>query len=468
MITEILLDRVLGPGSSPDPLVRARTSNKRFVRSLHQLAEYSPKATGRVLTAYEALIAFGLDKLAEATEWGSAVIGSDPNEPSVTFKRRREALGLTASVVARATGLPEIAIHRADESAMDVPLRDLEKLAEALGLDERLIAVSHGAGGSDQLAARLRSLHAEQPAFTPAAVAVFAEAAWVIRTQARLYTELGLVPSVTFEPSANYGEPNYPAWRHGYFLAAQARQALGLGGEPIHSLRSLCSELCIPVVLASLPRQFAGATIDTGSVRGIVVNTAGYNRNVWTRRFTVAHELGHMLWDPTESLRLVRVDPYDHLEREPSGLPDYVEARANAFAIEFLAPGSAVEDEYRRYPTPASGLQQVMLEFGVSFTAAKHHVRNLLGIGPGVSFDNVSAEPTDEWKGRESFTDDYFPLATPQSRKGEFAGLVVAAEREGVISEDTAASYLKVDVTDYVNARDIVQEIFPVKPRQIA
>ncbi len=72
----------------------------------------------------------------------------------------------------------------------------------------------------------------------------------------------------------------------------------------------------------------------------MAINTQGLNGNVWVRRFTMAHELGHLLWDPDQRLQSLRVDTYRDLEEDPVQRPglDPVEARANAFAIELLAP----------------------------------------------------------------------------------------------------------------------------------
>lgn len=60
-------------GTTPNE--RARSSTKRWVRSRYQLAEWSEGATGAVLTSEEVLVQFGFEKLCEALDKGSAIIG---------------------------------------------------------------------------------------------------------------------------------------------------------------------------------------------------------------------------------------------------------------------------------------------------------------------------------------------------------------------------------------------------------
>ena len=184
------------------------------------------------------------------------------------------------------------------------------------------------------------------------AVVTFAHAASVIRTQCKLQNWLGLkMYDTKFEPNDDYGNSVSPPYKVGYTLADDVRSILGLGHSPIESMRNLVEvRLGIPVVQAKLPQRIAGATIATGhseygEARGIVLNTVGANKNVWVRRATLAHELGHLLFDPSQRLQRVRVDTYQSNEVDPESIvPDCVEQRANAFAIALLAPMEAVRD----------------------------------------------------------------------------------------------------------------------------
>ena len=141
--------------------------------------------------------------------------------------------------------------------------------------------------------------------------------------------------------------------------------------------------LGIPVIQVELPAAIAGATISTNGRGGIVLNTRGANTNVWVRRTTLAHELAHILFDPEVKLAGVRVDSYEQLKRrvmeegEMGPSQDVVEQRANAFAVEFLAPRGAVKQlvpDVAQVSSDAIG--QVMSRFGIGRSAARFHVGN--------------------------------------------------------------------------------------------
>src|SRR5579863_2220000 len=111
------LDNVFGVESRGDsPLARARTSNLVFVRSQDHLSLAKPTATGRKLTAVEALDAYGLETLQEVMDYGSAVLPVSEGEPGITLKSRRLALGLTINDVSRVTGLPAAHVEECEIS----------------------------------------------------------------------------------------------------------------------------------------------------------------------------------------------------------------------------------------------------------------------------------------------------------------------------------------------------------------
>ena len=217
--------------------------------------------------------------------------------------------------------------------------------------------------------------------------------------------------------------------------------------------------LGIPIVQAELPRAIAGATISSNGERGIVLNVEGANANVWIRRATLAHELAHILFDPEEYLSNVRVDSYDDVARNVehgSQSPDHVEQRANAFAVEFLAPREAVKE---LVPSPAqvqaAKIEKVMSTFGIGKAAARFHVGNTWwGQAELPPESAIRATPTDEQRAAEDFTLDFFqPKVTPEQRRGRFALLVAEAAAMGLITADTAAQYLACSEEEFSDAR---------------
>ena len=455
-------------GTTPEE--RARSSMRRFVRSQDGLALDNERATGLRLSAWQALKAYGLETLIEVLEYRSAVLPARPEEPAATLKRQREELGLTREAVARAAGLDVQDVLRAEDPAIRNDIHVLAKLAQALALDEMQISYTSGAGADTELATRLRQMGGRGPQFTPRLVTGLTEAAWVVRAQAQLQTWIDPGNDYwhrypQFEPNDNYGSLNVPSWEHGYYLAEETRRILGLEGRPIESLRSLIEDvLRIPLVQMELPRQIGGATVAVGSRRGLVANTVGHNQNVWVRRATLAHELGHLLWDPDQRLQKVVVDDYEGLfSEQPAGRePSNVEARANAFAIAFLAPRS----EVRRLFLSTNGrdadrVRAVMEVFGISFTAARYHLANTLGIALQL-VGEVSNEPTPEWQGRESYTLDLFrPPSVPLSRRGRLVREVISAEDANLVSEDAAASYLGCTLAEYVANKGALRSYYP-------
>lgn len=463
-------EAVFGPGTGSTLEERARQSSRVFVRSLDQLAFERPGLTGssaRRLTAQEALGAYGFDKLSEVAAEGSAALARTADAAGHPLRERRIQLGLEPRTIARRAGVTEEEVVACEESRR-IGLRTYERIGRALSLDERQIAVSREPVGNAEVAVRLKTIGAEFGALGPLAVSTLAEAAWVAATQLRLQKALGFrVEHHGLETSANYGSPGYPAYEWGYLLAAEARQKLGIGPDtPIPSLRELVEEkFQIPLIQCELGETIAGATIEVDAGRAIVVNTSGRNRLFFIRRATLAHELGHLLFDPAPKLERLRVDEYTEFELAVQQSADPVEQRANAFAVEFLAPGNALVQYFR-----ATGdLAKTVAEYGLGPTATRHQLRNASQGGVVADGRSFPAQNTDEWRqlfsdweGRESFAVDYPAIPTLRaSRAGRFCALAVRAAEDGIVSWDTAAEWLESNIATVRGARDILKDLFP-------
>ena len=462
----------------------ARNSRRRFVRGDTQISLFDPgrSATGHVLTALEAYRTFGLDKLVEAADYGTAIILKRRGAIEESLRGRREELGLTVQSVARATHLSNDAVTTAETNAYDLPIQSLESIAFALGLDESRLAFHPTSDADQSLAVRLRTLQNQSPdayevGLSAGAVLTLAEAVSIVRVQCQLQESLGISSRIVeFDPNTNYGSRGNPSWLVGYNLASETRSILGIGNTPVESMRSLVEEtLGIPVVQARLPENISGATVAVRTsagreFRGIVLNTLGQNENVWVRRATLAHEIGHLLHDPEDRLEKVRVDSYDGNEMDPEDNSfrypsiDYVEQRANAFAIGFLAPNDAIR---RQVSPPIRGedVAIVMRTYGISRTSARFHISNAwYKQHPMPDTDEIPhAYPSDEQIAAENFAADYFTLeTTPIQRRGRFAGLVAAGYDAGLISEQTAAAYLQCEVDEFMNGKNDILEIYPL------
>jgi Zn-dependent peptidase ImmA (M78 family) len=457
-----ILDAVFGAESTGDtPEDRARTSRRRFVRSQHQLTEYHPDATGRIFDATEALRLFGWPVLAELADRPASPILRDSKQPYQVIERKLAELGVSLRQAARKQGWTDESIQRFQQKKQ-VPFRNLEKLARGLDLEnEDQLGIKVDNTGDHQVAARLRTLRSSDPQrFSENTVLDLAESAWTIRKQIELASMIGAaerdaVTRLGFVPSDDYGGHPTPTYLLGYRLAEEARQRLGLGAEaPIASMKELVeAKLGIPVVQLDLFNDLAGATVASRERRGIVVNLQGENSDPLVRRMTVAHELGHFLWDPDSRLERVKVDRYTDLTRNVMRGGRHihpVERRANAFAIEFLAPGDAIRKVFEQAGRGANGLAAVVRTYGISRTAATMHLQNVIRQNIGVDQEPLDmTELSGEWEGSESLAVPLFsPKSVPVSRRGRFAGYVVQALDKALISRDTAASLFGCDPTE--------------------
>jgi Zn-dependent peptidase ImmA (M78 family) len=153
--------------------------------------------------------------------------------------------------------------------------------------------------------------------------------------------------------------------------AREARAALGLDpAAPLHCLLSAVEQRARQsVVVAVLPDGVAGACYRNGVGAVLWVNGAPSQRPQ-RRRFTLAHELGHVWLEHDGSLE---VDTFATLNGRTSN-PHEVEA--NAFAAEFLVPRAGLEQLITREPT----LEEVVVlatHFGVSAIMVVYRLKQL-------------------------------------------------------------------------------------------
>jgi Zn-dependent peptidase ImmA (M78 family) len=151
--------------------------------------------------------------------------------------------------------------------------------------------------------------------------------------------------------------------------ARETRSRLGVAdGAPIGCPLSAVEDgLGLPVVVAELPKAVAGCCWRRGD--GVVLWVNGVHAPV-RRRFTLAHELGHIRCG--HDLR-VAVDTFETLAGKTT---DSREIQANAFAAELLAPASGVASMVDGDPT----LDDVVLiaaRFGISTIAALFRLSSL-------------------------------------------------------------------------------------------
>lgn len=151
--------------------------------------------------------------------------------------------------------------------------------------------------------------------------------------------------------------------------ARECREDLGLdGGAPLACiLTSVEAGFGIPVVVAELPEHIAGACCRIGDEAVLWVN--GTQPPV-RRRFTLAHELGHVRCGHDHGL------PVDTFQTLGGQTTDQREVQANAFAAQLLMPADGVLEHAAREPT-LEDVIAIAARFGVSTIAALYRFNTL-------------------------------------------------------------------------------------------
>ena len=103
---------------------------------------------------------------------------------------------------------------------------------------------------------------------------------------------------------------------------------LGIKELPV-KITDICRRIGIPVKFADLGAEQDGYSVMVDGQPIIVINSLKRN-NTARMRFTVAHELGHIM--------LGHVGVYELVNREPSPEDNEIEQQANIFASRLLAP----------------------------------------------------------------------------------------------------------------------------------
>ncbi|MEU3529141.1 XRE family transcriptional regulator [Streptomyces sp. NPDC038707] len=159
--------------------------------------------------------------------------------------------------------------------------------------------------------------------------------------------------------------------QQGTRLAEAARTAVGRSPRGV-TARGLAEQwektFGLVVAATDLPDGLDGLSWDTGDFRLVLVGRT----DVWTRqRFTLAHELGHILaGDATEELLTEHV--------APSVDQDQAEIRANAFAAELLMPHEEVTQSATEIGSMDRGaLLSLSWDYQVSPSAMATRLRTL-------------------------------------------------------------------------------------------
>lgn len=235
-------------------------------------------------------------------------------------------------------------------------------------------------------------------------------------------------------------------YEEGADLAEQVRRRLGLGVNPIRSVRDLVAERFpwIGLLYAELGSLHAPAGLSFADEKrgpAIVINLQGKNANPLVRRFSLAHELCHLLADARQGTPLASISGFlsdNQLSREQ---------RANGFAARLLCPDSVVH-RLRQY-RDEDAARVLIEEYGLSYPAARLYLQNEAGAYLPVavpeslrSMVEPSAAVLEAEAPRGVFD---FPVTdVPIERRGQLAHVASRAYAAGELARDAFARLLGV------------------------
>ena len=207
--------------------------------------------------------------------------------------------------------------------------------------------------------------------------------------------------------------------------AVSVRKAWNLGGGPVPDMTELLEERGIKVFKLSLPRTVDGLTCYVHRTDGedVPVVVCSTDKSIERQRFTIAHELGHMVMDI------------------PSGVPE--EKACHRFAGAFLAPQEELMREVgrRRLNFGFGEVIEIKQKFGISAAALVVRMRDL-GIITEATMVGIFRGIGSSWRKHEPC-----PLERTEN-PGRFRRLCLRALAEEAISESKAAELLSLRVSE--------------------
>lgn len=207
------------------------------------------------------------------------------------------------------------------------------------------------------------------------------------------------------------------------------RQDWGLGLSPIPNIAELLEDRGVKVFFHE-PLDLDGVTVQAGldsmpDAYVIVVNSSDWGER---QRFTMAHELGHMLLDVSLSLD--------------------VEKASNRFAGAFLIPEEILWAKLGKWRSSIGWDELIDLKqvYGASFQAITYRCKDLGIISPtlmGQMFERFS-----DYGWRRPPYQEAFAIEKDRERSERFVRLCARALRERALSESRAAELLEESICD--------------------
>ena len=268
-------------------------------------------------------------------------------------KEARENLKLSQEELARRLGYASPAtISHFETGQRKVSIADLQKLSEVLGTPLEYF-VEQEEAGTEMQRFRLRA-KGVRPSARESVAAFLAFAHKHSRKSSKIPSDI---------------QEKRPG------VAAEIILELAQTTEPPINPNQVVKSLNIPVFHWDFPDEVSGIFVVEESAASIGVNQ---NHPNVRQRFTIAHELGHLLFHADDSLVVDFLDTemahfsYDDAEREQ-------ETKANQFAADLLMPRKWIKKDFDKYG--AEGLTFLAQRYEVSEQALWFRLLNLKLVG---------------------------------------------------------------------------------------
>ncbi|MGK7877473.1 MAG: ImmA/IrrE family metallo-endopeptidase [Xenococcaceae cyanobacterium] len=260
--------------------------------------------------------------------------------------RYRKGLRLSQERLAKIVGVTRQSINNYEKAKTLPDSKTLSVLAHALGvtLDDLLRSESQGLSN---FRFRAHASFGKKPQFA-------AQVLRILETYNALEQAVGLPPYAPESTPCHQVEGNE---KRISAIAAQFRHRLGIGDAPILNLFEVTEEIGLKVLRQPIPiKNFFGLSACSAD-QGAFVLVNSHNISIERQLFTIAHEIGHLIFH--------RGEYQDNLISE--GTKEEEKARedvANYFASHLLVSQDALE----RALDVISDLPQLKAQFRVSYT----------------------------------------------------------------------------------------------------
>ena len=413
--------------------------NIKFVRSQNYISEYKKNATGRQISAFEMAVIYG-DKINEILDYGSAKLRISKVEPALSFKNARESLGLTIKQVANRLNLSEREVADAEDYTTRTKFSILSSIAHLYGITDYEISSKQISKDRSYLT-NLKTF-SKKSSLELSTICEISTAIWIAKTQKELEKYLDIKPKYSvmqiqekMNSISNLEEP----YKIGYRLAEITRDTVDLSSEFVN-IKEIYDLFGVPLIQTDLSESIAGVTICNNDFKAVIINSDKYHNEI-SKRMTLAHELCHVLFDNEDEYF---VDLKNHIDND---CDNFVEKRANAFAIYFLAPLDKFYQE-----NAIVDPEEISAKFGISKYEVELHMKNF-----SLNINKLNNFYDSHEKIKHNITkviNDISIDSIPKSRRGTFYTRVIQALNEKILLPCTAASYLHCSESDLINIQN--------------